>query len=39
LEAERLGGLEIDGQFELRWLLNGKIGRLGSLQDAIDVRS
>ena len=30
-EAERLGRLEIDGQLELRWLLNGKIGRLGSL--------
>src|SRR6516225_645777 len=39
LEAKRLGGLEVDGQFELRWLLNGKIGRLGSLEDAIDIRS
>src|SRR5262249_24447165 len=39
IEAERLCSLEIDSQFELRWLLNGKIGRLGSLQDAIDVRS
>jgi hypothetical protein len=39
LEAERLGGLEIDGQFKLRRLLNGKIGRLGSLQNAIDIRS
>src|SRR5262249_37930493 len=39
LEAERLGGLEIDGQFELRRLLNGKIGRLFSLKDAIDIRS
>src|SRR5215469_15798200 len=39
LEAERLGGLEIDGQFKLRRLLNRKIGRLGSLQDAIDIRS
>jgi hypothetical protein len=39
LEAKRLGGLEIDGQLELRRLLNGKIGRLGSLQDAIDIRS
>jgi hypothetical protein len=29
LEAERSGGLEIDGKFELRWLLNGKIGRFG----------
>src|SRR5262249_44790499 len=39
LEAERLGGLKVDGQFELRWLLNGKISRLGSLEDAIDIRS
>src|SRR5215472_5516171 len=39
LEAQRLGGLEVDGQFELRGLLNGEIGRLGSLQDAIDIRS
>ena len=29
LKAERLRGLEIDGQFELPRLLNGKIGRLG----------
>jgi len=39
LEAKWLGGLEVDGQFELRRLLNGKIGRLGPLQDAIDIRS
>ena len=39
MEAERLRGLEVNGQFELRWLLNGKIGRLGSLQDAIDIGS
>ena len=39
LEAEHLGGLEIEGQFELRWLLNGKIGGLFSLEDAIDIRS
>jgi hypothetical protein len=38
-ETERLGGLEVDGQFKLRWLLNWKIGRLGSLQDAINIRS
>jgi hypothetical protein len=24
VEAERLRGLEVDGQFELRWLLNGR---------------
>jgi len=28
-------GLETDGQLELRWLLNGKSGRLDSLEDAI----
>jgi hypothetical protein len=39
LEAQRLGGLAIDGQFELRWLLNGKIGRLLALKNAIDIRS
>ena len=39
IEAERLGGLEVDGQFKFRRLLNGKIGRFGSLQDAIDIRS
>src|SRR5262249_59761317 len=33
------GGLEVYDQFELRWLLNGKIGRPGSLKDAIDIRS
>jgi hypothetical protein len=25
-QAKRLGGLEVEGQFELRWLLNWKIG-------------
>src|SRR5262245_5509718 len=39
LEVERLRGLEVDGQLELRRLLDRKIGRLGSLQDAIDIRS
>jgi hypothetical protein len=39
IEAERLGGLEVDGRFKFRRLLNGKIGRFGSLQDAIDIRS
>src|SRR2546425_11343289 len=39
LEAERPRGLEVDGQFELRWLLNGKIGRLLALKDAINIRS
>src|SRR5262249_48626757 len=26
-----LGGLEVDHELELRWLLNGQIGRFGSL--------
>ena len=39
LEAERPRGLEVDGQFELRWLLNGKIGRLLALKDEINIRS
>jgi hypothetical protein len=32
-EAERLRGLQVDDQLELRRLLDGKIGRLGALQD------
>src|SRR5262249_25234508 len=34
VQAERLGGLEIDSQFEFRWLLNGKISRLVSVENA-----
>jgi hypothetical protein len=36
-EAERLGGSEVDYHFELGRLLNWKIGRLGALEDAVDV--
>ena len=36
-EAERLRGLEIDDQIELRWLHNWKIGRLFALEDAAGV--
>ena len=36
-QPERLGGLEIDDQLELRRLLDRKIGRLGTLQDSVDV--
>jgi len=36
-EAERLGGLEVDHQFERGRLLNWKIGRLGALEDFVDV--
>src|SRR5260370_25904638 len=37
VEAQRLGGLEIDGQFEFGRRLYRKIGRLLALEDAIDV--
>ena len=33
VDPERLGGLEIDNQLERRRPLNGKIGRLGALQN------
>jgi len=36
-EAERLRGLEVDDQLELGGLLDGKISRLGALQDPVDV--
>src|SRR5215211_3039160 len=36
VEAERLGGLEIDDEFELRWLLDWNIRRLMALQDFVD---
>jgi hypothetical protein len=26
IEAERLGGLEVDEDFEFRWMLHGQIG-------------
>src|SRR5215831_10285355 len=36
-EAEHCGGLEVDHQLELGGLLDGKVGRLAALQDAVDV--
>ena len=39
LEAERLRRLEIDDQFELRWLLNGKIGGLFTFKDTTGAKS
>src|SRR4029434_4682900 len=33
----RLGGLEIDDQLDLHRLFNGKLGRIGSLEDLVDV--
>jgi hypothetical protein len=37
VEAERLGGLEVDHQLELDWGLDGKLARLRAPQDAIDI--
>ena len=36
-EAEHFGGLEIKNQFELSWLLDGKIGRLGTFEYFVHV--
>src|SRR5262249_50993295 len=36
-QAEGLGGLEIDDQLELRWLLDRKISWAGALQDPVHV--
>jgi len=36
-EAEGPGGLEVDHQLELRRLLDGEVGRLGALENLIDV--
>src|SRR5665811_483744 len=37
VEAERLGGLEIDHQLELDRGLDGKLARLDALEDAIGI--
>ena len=37
VEAERLGGLEVDDQFVLGRRLHRQVGRLLALEDAIDV--
>ena len=37
VEAERLGGLEVDDQLELGRLLHRQVGRLLALEDAIDI--
>src|SRR5713226_87502 len=36
-QAERLGGLEVDHQLELRGLLDREVGGLGALEDFVDV--
>ena len=35
-EAQSFCGFEIDDQLELRWLLDGEIGGLGTLENLID---
>src|SRR5262249_2681672 len=37
-EAEGFGGLEIDDELELGGVLDGKLRRLGAVQDLVDVR-
>ena len=37
VEAERLGGREIDHQLVLGWRLHRQVGRLLALEDAVDV--
>ena len=37
VEAERLGSLQVDHQLELDRGLDGKLARLGALEDAIGV--
>jgi hypothetical protein len=37
IEAERLGGLQIDDQIESCWSLYGQFAYLGAPEDAIDV--
>ena len=39
LEAERLRGLEVDGQFELRGLYDRQVGGLFTLENATRVKS
>ena len=35
-QAKSLGGLEVDHQLKLGWLLDRQIGGLGSLKDLVD---
>src|SRR5215813_14055002 len=36
-QSEGLGGLEVEDQLKLHWLLNGQVGRLGPLQDLVHI--
>src|SRR5262245_36565036 len=38
-QSESLGGLQVDDQLELRRLLDGKLARLGALEDLVYVGS
>ena len=37
VKAQRLGGLEIDDQLEFGWLLDGKVGRFGAIENLVRV--
>ena len=37
--AERLGGSEIDNQFEFAWALHGQIARVRAFENPVDVDS
>ncbi len=37
-EPERLSSLEVDGQLVLGWRLHGEVFRLGTLENAVDIR-
>jgi hypothetical protein len=36
-DPQRLGGLQVDRELELGWLLDRQVARLGALQDLVDV--
>ena len=38
-QTERLGGLQIDDELEFGWLLDGQVGRLGTFENFVDIRS
>ena len=36
-DAERLGGLEAYNEFKFGWLFDGKIARLGAMQNLVNI--
>src|SRR5215469_6988264 len=36
-QADSFCGFHVDDQLELRWLLDGQVGRLGAFKDLIDI--